>query len=68
MYGMSDSSVRRYVNMFLDTINFNNDCFKMQVQLPNSTDHIALHDLATAWSAILTAYGILNYNIWAING
>ena len=68
VYGMSDDSVRRCINMFLEAVDFNEDCVEMKVQLPSPTDHGALHDLATAWSSVSTAYGLLNYNIGAIDG
>ena len=50
VYGMSDDSVRRCINMFLDAVDFNEDCVEMKVWLPSPTDHGALHDLAAAWS------------------
>jgi len=42
LYGMSESSVQRCVNMFLDAIDFNTDLAELQIKLPDPTDLNAL--------------------------
>ena len=41
-YGISDPSVRRCIDMFLDAIDYNTTCEELQVKLPDANDHDAL--------------------------
>ena len=44
LYGMSVSSAKRVINMFLDAVDFNDTFEPLQVKLPDPTDLDALHD------------------------
>lgn len=68
LYGMSVSSARRVINMFLDAIDFNNTFEPLQVTLPDPNDHEALHDLASRWQDVSTAFGLFNNHLGALDG
>ena len=42
LYGMSVSSAKRVINMFLDAVDFNTSFAPLQVKLPDPNDHEAL--------------------------
>ena len=68
LYGMSTSSARRVINMFLDSVDYNTACAELQVELPDPNDIDALKDLAGRWSSVSTVYGLLNHNLGCIDG
>ena len=68
LYGMSISSCKRCINMFLNAIDYNTDCVEMRVELPDPSDHSALRNLAQAWSSVSTAFDLFNYNLGCLDG
>jgi hypothetical protein len=52
IYGMSVSFAKRVINMFLDTIDYNNTFEPMQVRLPREDSK--LEELAQRWSDVST--------------
>ena len=67
LYGMSISSCKRCINMFLNAIDYNTDCVEMRVELPDPSDHSALRNLAQAWSSVSTAFDLFNYNLGCLD-
>jgi len=68
LYGMSISSARCVINMFLDVVDHSTEFAPLQVKLPDLNDHNALHDLAQRWSEVSTAFGLFNNDLGAIDG
>jgi len=68
LYGMSESSVQRCVNMFLDAIDFNTDLAELQIKLPDPTDLNTLNELAQGWSSISTVHGLMTHNLGCLDG
>jgi len=68
MFGVSKSSARRCVNMFLDAIDYNTSCPELQIELPDPTSTAALLEMAGRWSNVSTAYGLFTHNLGAIDG
>ena len=68
IYGMSDASARRVINMFLDAIDYNTDFAELQVKLPDPTDGAALKKLAQKWESKSTAYELFKCNLGCIDG
>jgi hypothetical protein len=67
IYGMSDASVYRLVEMFLDAVDKNESCQAMQVKLPRAIDN--LNDLAQHWHDVSTyPINMLNGHIGAMDG
>ena len=68
LYDMSESSVKRCINMCLDTVDFNTDLAEMQIKLPNSTDLSALKNPSQGWLSILTTCVLIMHNIGCLDG
>jgi hypothetical protein len=68
LFGVSTSSARPCVNMFLDAIDFNTTCEALQVQLPDANNYDALQELANKWSCKFTAFGLFPNCLGAIDG
>ena len=68
LYGMSVSSSKRVINMFLDAVDFNETLPELQVKLPDATDPNALDDLARRWMNVSQAYGLLQNHLGALDG
>ena len=68
LYGMSVSSARRAINMFLDAVDYNRTFAPLQVSMPDSNDHEALHNLAERWGNCSTAFGLMNNHLGALDG
>jgi hypothetical protein len=67
IYGMSDASVYRVVEMFLDAVDKNESCQAMQVKLPRTINE--LNDLAQSWCDVSTCpINMLNGHIGAMDG
>lgn len=68
LFGVSTSSARRCINMFLDAIDFNTTCEALQVQLPDASNLGELQELANKWSSKSTAFGLFPNCLGAIDG
>ena len=68
MFGVSKSSARRCVNMFLDAIDCNTSCPELKIELPDPTNTAALLEMAGRWSNVSTAFGLFMHNLGAIDG
>ena len=66
-FGVSIPSVHRYIDMFLDAIDYNTSCDELQVKLPDASDHNALRELAQKWSDVSTA-DLFQYNLGCLDG
>ena len=54
--------------MYLDAIDYNEACPKLQVRLPDLGNVSELADLAARWSNTLTAFGLVKHNIGCLGG
>ena len=68
IFGFSDSTVVHAQKMFVDAIDFNDTCRELKVSLPNPNNLDELHELATKWQEVSTAFGLLNGFLGAIDG
>ena len=68
IYGISDSSVHRCINSFLDAIDFNTDCKELQIGLPDPTSKGQLRELDDKWRKVSTAHGLMGGFLGAIDG
>ena len=68
LYGMSEGSCVRCINMFLDAIDYNHECPELQVCLPDPKNNEELTDLANRWSSISTVYGLFTHNLGCMDG
>jgi len=68
VYGVSEPSVKRCINMFLNAVDYNTDIPELQVSLPDPTDNDALQSIADGWAACSTAWNLFNNNLAAIDG
>jgi len=68
MYGMSVTSVKRVVKMFLNAIDYNDTCPDLQLVLPNPTNEGEIAALAEEWRIASTSFGLLNGFLGPIDG
>ncbi|KAL3761004.1 hypothetical protein ACHAWU_004624 [Discostella pseudostelligera] len=68
IYGISDSSVHRCINSFMDAIDFNTECKELQISLPDPTSKRELRELEDKWRKVSTAHGIMGGFLGAIDG
>jgi hypothetical protein len=68
LYGMSISSCRRVIDMFLDAIDHNLQCMELQIELPNPSNKNDMDNLAGKWSRVSLAYNLMNGFVGAIDG
>jgi hypothetical protein len=67
IYGISVSSAKRVINMFLNAIDYNNTFEPMQLRLPREDSE--LEGLAQCWSDVLTCpFGLMHGHLGAIDG
>lgn len=68
IYGMSVSSVKRVLRMFLNAIDYNTTCPELQLVLPNPNNEAELDALAKEWDQASTSLGLLYGFLGAIDG
>ena len=68
LFGISVSSTRRIINMFLDAVDYNELFAPLQIKLPDPTDLEALDELAQSWQSKSSAFGLLHGHLGALDG
>ena len=68
LYGMSMTSCRRCLNMFLNAIDYNTELPELQVRLPDPTNDTALRDLADRWENVSTVFRLFENNLGCLDG
>ncbi len=67
-YGVSESSMRKMVDMFVDAIITNTSCEELHIQLPDPSSPKQLRDLAQRWSEVSTAYSLFDGYLGSLDG
>ena len=67
VYGLSNVSCWRCINVFLDAIDDNEICPKLQVRLPDLKNAAELTDLSARWCAASTAHGLFRHNLGCLD-
>ena len=66
LYCMSIPSAKRVINMFLDAIDFNDECPELAIKLPRNAYEI--HELAERWEEKSTGHGLMRGHVAALDG
>ena len=67
-YGMSVSSAKRVIRMFLNAVDYNTTCPDLQVVLPDPNDRVELDKLADEWEGVSTGGNVLSGHLGALDG
>ena len=67
-HGLSESSLNRVTDMFLDAIDDNTTCPELQIKLPDATNNLELSELAGRWSEASTVYKVFDGFLGALDG
>jgi len=67
-YGMSISSAKRVIRMFLNAVDYNETCPDLQIVLPDPNDREELDKLADEWEGVSTGGNILSGHLGALDG
>ena len=67
-YGVSESSMKRMVDVFVDAIIMNTSCEELRIQLPDPSCPKQLRDLSQRWSEVSTAYTLFDGYLGSLDG
>ncbi len=67
-YGVSESSMRKMVDMFVGAIITNTSCEELRIQLPDPSSPKQLRDLAQRWSEVSSAYTLFDGYLGSLDG
>ena len=68
LYGISLSSTKRVIELFLNAVDSNTTCPELQVHLPDPTIIAELDDMAKRWSNTSTAHRLFDGFLGALDG